>query len=230
MSQMFETETVGTFLVWKLKWRGHGLPGPPVATSLYINVHSNHAPKTMKTLLDSLWKRMNRILSYEAPFDNAAPSYNNILSASGYKENLVHHTDLPPSNRVTWRKIWFNPSHSVNVETKIGKTHKFQKIFNKNNVKVSYSCLPNFANMIKPHNRILSEKTAQGQPKCNCWQKNTCIPEGNCIDNEPIYQCNLKKNAIIVMESIITVLQRILLKTKFINTEIYSSTKVRQIS
>ena len=210
MSQMFETETVGTFLVWKLKWRGHGLPGPPVATSLYINVHSNHAPKTMKTLLDSLWKRMNRILSYEAPFDNAAPSYNNILSASGYKENLVHHTDLPPSNRVTWRKIWFNPSHSVNVETKIGKTNKFQKIFNKNNVKVSYSCLPNFANMIKPHNRILSEKTAQG--------------------NEPIYQCNLKKNAIIVMESIITVLQRILLKTKFINTEIYSSTKVRQIS
>ena len=49
----------------------------------------------------------------------------------------------------------------MNVETNIGKTflklidkhfpktNKFHKIFNKNNVKVSYSCLPNIAEMIK---------------------------------------------------------------------------------
>ena len=31
---MFETETDGPCLVQKLKWEGHGTPGPPVATPL----------------------------------------------------------------------------------------------------------------------------------------------------------------------------------------------------
>ena len=95
----------------------------------------------------------------------------------------------------------------MNVETNIGKTflklidkhfpktNKFHKIFNRNNVKVSYSCLPNFANIIKSHNnRILSEEKTQDQPKCNCRQKDTCPLEGNCLDKELIYQCNLKEN------------------------------------
>ena len=92
-----------------------------------------------------------------------------VENASGYKENLTYQQDLTPSKKVRQRKIiWFNPPYSVNVETNIGKTflklldkhflktNKFHKIVN--NVKVSYSCLPNFANMIKSHNnRILSD-------------------------------------------------------------------------
>ena len=96
----------------------------------------------------------------------------------GTKKNLTYQEDLPPSNKVRQRKIiWFHPPHSVNVETHFGKTflklidkyfpktNKFHKIFNRNNVKVSYSCLPNFASMIKSHNnRILSEEKTKDQP------------------------------------------------------------------
>ena len=87
-------------------------------------------------------------------------------------------------NLLVFRKclsISFSPSFSMNMETHIGKTflklidkyfpktNKFHKIFNRNNVKVSYSCLLNFANIIKSHNnRILSEEKTQDQPKCNC--------------------------------------------------------------
>ena len=51
--------------------------------------------------------------------------------------------------------IWFNPPFSKNVATKIGRyflnlldkyfprDHKFHKILNRNNIKVSYSCMPN---------------------------------------------------------------------------------------
>ena len=122
----------------------------------------------------------------------------------------------------------------MKVETNIGKTflklidkhflktNKFHKIFN--NVKVSYSCLPNFANMIKLHNnRILSEEETQDQSKCNCWQKDTYPLKRNCLDKELIYHCNLKEN---------TTSDRVNynnLKTNFINTAIPSSTKVRQI-
>ena len=71
--------------------------------------------------------------------------------------------------------------HMLNVETNIAKTflkridkylpktNKFHKIFNRNIVRVSDSFLPNFSNMTKSCNsKILSEETAQDQPKCNC--------------------------------------------------------------
>ena len=49
--------------------------------------------------------------------------------------------------------------------------------------------------MIKSrNNRILSEETAQVQPKYNCQQKDNCPLEGNCLNKELIYQSNLKEN------------------------------------
>ena len=157
---------------------------------------------------DNISKRISNISSDKATFNNAALLYNDVLSTSGYKENLIYQKDLPPSNKVRQKEIiWFNPPCSVNVETNIGKnflkliekhfpkTNRFHKIFNRNNVKVSYSCFPNFANMIKAHNnRILSEEKTQDQPKCNSQQKDTCPLEGNCLEKELTYQRNLKEN------------------------------------
>ena len=54
---------------------------------------------------------------------------------------------------------------------------------------------PNVISMIKSYNnRIWTEETAQGQPKCNWWQKDTCPVEINCLDKELIYRCKLKEN------------------------------------
>ena len=79
----------------------------------------------------------------------------------------------------------------MNVETNIRKTflklidkhfpksNKFHKIFNRNNVKVSCSCLPNFAKMIKSHNnRILPEEKTQDQPKIRCTLKENTPSDG----------------------------------------------------
>ena len=170
----------------------------PNDTLIYINVNSNHPPNIIKALPNSISQQISNISSDKATFNNAVLSYNDALSASGYKENLAYQQDLTPSKKVRQRKIiWFNPPYSVNVETNIGKIflnlidrhflkiNKFYKIFNRNNVKVSYSCLPNFGNIIKPYNnRILSEEKTQDQPKCNCQQKDTCPLEGHCLDKE----------------------------------------------
>ena len=151
---------------------------------------------------------ITNISSDKATFNNATPFYNNILSASGYKKNLTCQQDLTSSEKVRQRNIiWFNPPYSLNMETNIGKTflkliakyfpktNKFHKIFNRNNVKVSYSCLPNFANMIKLHNnRTLSEEKTLDQPKYNCRQEDTCLLQGHCLDKELVYQWTLKDN------------------------------------
>ena len=55
------------------------------------------------------------------------------------------------------------------------KISQFQKMFNKNNVKVSYSCMPNMKSLINMHNKkILTTNTADNQ-KCNCTRKEQCL-------------------------------------------------------
>ena len=61
--------------------------------------------------------------------------------------------------------IWFNPPYSKDVSTKVGnqflilinkhfpRHHKFYKQFNKNNVKVSYSYMPNMQNISNKHKK-----------------------------------------------------------------------------
>ena len=168
-----------TFNLCTRKYRPYNKPND---THTYINVYSNHPPNIIKAFPNRISQQISNISSDKATFNNAAPSYNDALCASGCKENLIDQPDLTASKKVRQRKItWFNPPYSVNVETNSGKTFlklfdkhflktsKLHKIFNRNNVKVSCSCLPNFANMIKSHNnRILSEEKTQDQPKCNC--------------------------------------------------------------
>ena len=60
--------------------------------------------------------------------------------------------------------IWFNPPFNVKVQTNVArsflclidrhspKSHVLRKMFNRNNVKVSYSRMSNMASVIKSHN------------------------------------------------------------------------------
>ena len=96
----------------------------PNNTPTHINVNSNHPPNIIKALPNNISKRISNISSGKATFNNVAPSYNNVLSASGYKVNLTSQQDLTPSKKVRQIKIiWFNPPYSMNVETNIGKTY-----------------------------------------------------------------------------------------------------------
>ena len=118
----------------------------------------------------------------------------------------------------------------MTVETNTGNnflkvTDKYW-ILKRNNIEVSYSCLPVFANTIKKS--TTTESYLKRQPKTNCWQKDTCPLEGNCLDKELIYQCNLKDNTTSnrVNYNSLTVNTS---KNDFTNTEIPSNTRVMSI-
>ena len=96
---------------------------------------------------------------------------------SGFNENIKYaRSQLKQRNRKR-QIIWFNPPYSVNVKTNVGKLfmrlidkhfpshHKFHKLFNRNNVKLSYSCMPSMKNVIQKHNSKIMEdpKTNQQQ-------------------------------------------------------------------
>ena len=79
--------------------------------------------------------------------------------------------------------------------------HRHHKIFNRNTVTISYSCLPNMSSIIKSHNNKVianSQKTidmAKSDGKtCNCRKQAACPLEGKCLTESIIYQATLSSN------------------------------------
>ena len=59
------------------------------------------------------------------------------------------------------------------------KTHQLHKLFNRTNVKVSYSSLPNFKSVINGHNENILNEQEKTSP-CNCRDKTSCPLNGSC--------------------------------------------------
>ena len=102
--------------------------------------------------------------------------------------------------------IWFNPQCLRSVKTNIGKNflhllvkhfpdnNKMHKIFNKNTVKVSYSCMKNMDSIISGHNHnILNPK--QKSFGCNCRKKDSCPLNGECLTPKVIYRADVSNEA-----------------------------------
>ena len=113
--------------------------------------------------------------------------YEDTLSQASYINKLVYHA-LSSSNLEKIKKnclrnfILFNPPYSKIVTTRLGhsflhltdthfpKYHTFNKIFNKNKEKVSYSCIQNMKTIINNHNmNILQNNNIKEE--CNCRNK-----------------------------------------------------------
>ena len=88
-------------------------------------------------------------------------------------------------------RIWFNPPFPRSVKTSIGRTfphllskhfprnHTMHKIFNRNTVKIRYSCMKNNRCNIYSHKRD-SFSSKQQSFGCNCRVNNECPLNGEC--------------------------------------------------
>ena len=174
---------------------------------LYINAQSNH-PKSIITHLPTMIETgISKISSGEKEFEQAKPAYEEALSKSGYRSTLSHSpTDTVIKHRNRSRNIiWFNPPFSKHVKSNIGKeflklvqkhftkNHKLRKVCDKNNIKVSYSCMPNVGSIINNHNqRILELAQASEEEKpCNCRNKQLCPLNGRCNTRCIVYKAEI---------------------------------------
>ena len=96
---------------------------------------------------------------------------------------------------------------NIQVKTNIGKTflnlikkhfHKeniLSKIFDRNKIKVGYSCFDNIDRIIKKHNREILTKNnredAETTKKCDCRNKTTCPLNNNCQIKNVVYQAEI---------------------------------------
>ena len=171
---------------------------------LYIHKHSNHPPSILRQLPASINKRISTLSSDKQVFDDAVQTYQNALGHSNFShklEYMPHVTQQPRRNRQR-NIIWFNPPFSKNVKINIARsflklvdTHfpignKLHKIFNRNAVKVSYSCMNNVKSIITSHNtRIIRKSQPQdiSAENCNCRNKHTCPLQNKCMSIRTLY-------------------------------------------
>ena len=186
----------------------------PNNTPLYVHHSSNHSPTIIRNIPLAINRRLNGISSTREAFERAAPEYQRALNKSGYAQQLQYQTGQtaddqprtkPPARH---RKItWYNPPDSQNVATNVGRKflnivkesfkegHPLKKIFNKNTLKLGYSCMPNLASKITSHNKSALEKTTQSTEKlCNCRTQSKCPLNGKCLTTNVAYQATVESD------------------------------------
>ena len=159
-----------------------------------------------------LSNRLSQLSCNQEEFKKAAPDYQEEMLKSGFAGDVKYVKTNGSAKRSRKRNIvWSNPPYSDHVKTNIGKEflklvaihfplhHRLHKICNKNNIKVSYRCMPNMAAIISKHNKIALQSRAELRrttPPCNCRNKANCPLEGKCRKSSIIYKATLKSNRI----------------------------------
>ena len=173
----------------------------------YVHKESNHAPNVIRKLPDMIERRISDLSATKEIFDNSKVYYEDALKRSGYNGRLQF---VPPQQNQGRRRnrkrniIWYNPPFSKNVKTKIAQEflkllekhfperHKFHKLFNRQNVKVSYSSMPNMKAIINGHNKkVLNKKPSQNERTCNCRNRELCPLDGHCLTKEVLYEATV---------------------------------------
>ena len=138
----------------------------PNNTTTYVSSKSNHPPSILKSIPDMVNQRLCRLSKNETAYKNNAHQYLKDLKNERIQHTRPSFYTTDKKKRSGRRKVtYFHPPFCNSVKTKLGKIfrnlvskhfnrdHRYYKIFNKNTIKISYSCLPNVKAVINTHNR-----------------------------------------------------------------------------
>ena len=180
----------------------------------YIHKNSNHPPSVIRQIPLSIESRLSTLSFNEKIFQEAVTPYQKALQNSGYRHTLIYKSPKNDNNSTNINKnkrnrkrqiIWFNPPFNLKTKTRIGKLflnlldkhfpphNKLHKLFNRTNVKISYSCMPNMNSYTYMHNhKVLNDKPNEmGVNNCNCRNKDNCPLPNSCQTKCIIYQANI---------------------------------------
>ena len=178
----------------------------PNDVPIYVHAGSNHPPTIIKRMPEMRGQRVSRISCDKTEFNKAKKYYENALGKSGHEEKLNYNTNSKKSPKRKRKILWFNPPYSKNVRTNVGKIflslvkkhfpphHKLHKLFNKNNIKVSYSCMDSIEKIINNHNSaILRPNTPPNisAKKCNCRKPKKCPLNEECLTSCIVYKATV---------------------------------------
>ena len=131
----------------------------------YVHHQSNHPPNVLKNIGPAVNKRLASLSANGDLFNQAKPLYQDALKRSKHNHDLKFEEEVADQGQRKKRRrnrqiIWWNPPFSMNVKTNIGakflalinkcfpKDGPLGKAFNRSNLKLSYSTMPNMKQII----------------------------------------------------------------------------------
>ena len=184
---------------------GHHWPyNKPGNTTIYVKAQSNHPKNIIKNIPMGVNIRLSSISSNKDVFDSNKELYQAALDKNGYNHELTYEKSNKSNKKRRRNIIWFNPPFNKEVKSNIGrqflnalrsafpKDHKLNKLFNKNTVKLSYSCMDNMQDHVNKHNKKLISMQENDKDNssstCNCRRKPDCPLNGKCKEKSIVYQ------------------------------------------
>ena len=162
----------------------------------YMFTESNHPPNTIKHTAASVETSLSNLSSNEQLFKVSTTHYRDNLRQSRYNKELTYKpadTNHQKHSNHKRKIIWFNAPFSNDIFTKIGKSFlslldlNFQKntiynsTFNRNKIKVNFSCMQTIKPIINNHNMKVLNNTAEIQESCNCRNKKNYHLDGKYL-------------------------------------------------
>ena len=178
----------------------------PNDTLLYVHTSSNHPKQIIKQIPKSINERLQNHSSNKKVFDKTKQEFEESLKNSGFTDvnfEFDKTTKTKTQRNRSRNIIWFNPPFNKNVSTNVAgqflslinkhfpTKHKLHKLFNRNNVKVSYSCTENVKKIIQSHNKRITSDVPTETVTCNCRVKDNCPLNGKCLTKSIIYKCDV---------------------------------------
>ena len=178
----------------------------------YIAKTSNHPPAIIANLPSMIQKRISDLSSSLEIFEKCKGPYEDALRASGFEGNLTYSPQSTKRKRSRKREVnYYTPPFSLNVKTRIGgclffllkkhfpKGSNLHRLFNRNTIKISYSCLPNYDCILKGINKNKIGKVSSKTPKtteCNSLGvcKRSCIAKNVCEKSSVVYKATVHVN------------------------------------
>ena len=175
----------------------------------YVNSQSNHHPAIFKQLPAVIGKRVSSLSCDLDEFNKAVPIYDSALGSSSFTSKLEYSHPATPSKHARRNRsrniLWFNPPHSMNVRSNVGKhflllldkhfpeDHVLRSVFNRKNFKVRYSCMDNMGTIVKQHNpRVLKTSDInKNNTQRNYRKKAHCPLNGACLTPGTVYQATV---------------------------------------
>ena len=171
----------------------------------YVDMGSNHPNQVFKHIPNGIKYRLSTNSSNRDIFELSEQDYENALKDSCYNVKLTYKN--MEGNKKQKRKnrprkiLWFTPPYNMEVVNNLGKeffkllkrnfpaTDPLHKIFNKNSIKLSYSCMPNINSIINKSNIMkLNKEKHKETSKCNCKDKAGCPLKGKCQQECIVYK------------------------------------------
>ena len=128
--------------------------------------------------------------------------YEDALKKSGFKADFYYTKNQRQKSKNRSRNIiWFNPPYNNAVSTNIAKpflrlinrhfpkSHRLHKNFDRNTVKVIYSCMQNMSKIYKGHNSNITSAPCNLLTLCNCREKGEYPTDGKCQTMDAVYDC-----------------------------------------